>query len=159
MPTDASSSASAPNAVISTTGKRRATNPSPMTWRMVETLYIGSVGSNDAIARLTLLVSDKGSPAARTTKASPEGDWRMDRYMIGSGSNRVASLRALPTMPTTVIHGSVGSGGPMWIRAPNALPFGQYFFAMASLMMMAGGAFSPSAVENTRPCLSGIESV
>src|SRR5262249_27980560 len=158
-PTDASTSASAPNAVMSTTGRRWGAKVVLTTSSSVPTLYIGSVGSIATIARRTLAVSAVGSPAARTMKLSPNGSCRCVKNIIGSRLKPVGSLRVSPTTPTMVIHGAVGSGGPTWTRAPTALPLGQYFLASASLMMSTGGASERSTMEKTRPATSGIDSV
>src|SRR4029078_12582354 len=112
-PTDASNSASAPNDVIRTTGRRRTANVSPSTVFMVATLYIGIIGSTDAISLRTLFVSAAGSPDVRMTSVLPNDSWRNGRNIIGSGARCVGSFRTLPTTPITVIHGALGFGGPI----------------------------------------------
>jgi hypothetical protein len=64
-------------------------------------------------------------------------------------------LRTSPTTPITVIHGEFGSG-PMRMREPTALPFGQYCRAIASLITITGGASARSVAANVRPCSRGM---
>lgn len=58
-----------------------------------------------------------------------------------------------PTMPTTVIHSSVGPPGPSWIRAPMAFPSGQNRRAIISLITATLGADAMSASVISRPAI------
>ena len=80
---------------------------------IVATLYIGIIGSTDAIVLRTLFVSAAGSPDVRMTSVLPNDAWRNGRNIMGSGARCVGSFRTLPTTPITVIQGALGSGGPM----------------------------------------------
>src|SRR6185503_2400107 len=111
------------------------------------------------IARRTEEASATGSPVVRTASVLPNEACRNGRYIVGSADSRVGSLRTLPTTPMTVIHGAFGFGGPMWICAPTASPFGQYRRAIASLITMTGGESERSVVAKTRPCLIGMRNV
>src|SRR5205807_421286 len=111
-PTDASNKASAPNADINTTGKRRGANVVPTTSSRVATSYIGRPASIVAIVRRTVAVSATGLVDVRIMTLSPNGCCRCAKNIMGSGLSRVGSFREPPTTPMIVIHGAFGFGGP-----------------------------------------------
>ena len=79
----------------------------------------------------------------------PSGTWLCGTYMTPTSPRSSPASRTLPTMPTIWRGGSSNSGPrplPMTMTWPMGSSFGQYFFAMFSLMTTTRAEFAISVL-------------
>src|SRR2546430_641552 len=122
---------------------------------IVRTSKSGRSGSTAATALRRTPPALAGSKPVRTAMLSvASGRWLQGTNISGSGSRPRSRCRTLPTMPT--ISRQTCSLDVSLTRWPIGSVFGQYFFAIVSLIKTTRGAPSWSASENSRPRKSGI---
>ena len=89
----------------------------------------------------------------------PSVIWLCGTYITPTPAFPNPFSRTFPTMPTICLGGSSNCGPsplPITIIWPSASSFGQYFFAIASLMMTTRAEAPVSVSVNARPRNKGI---